>query len=105
MTDWRDFATCGELAPDFESPENDDRTKRSIWYLFFEGYESSVDTARLVDQMCMGCPVIKQCFDEGRSRNATGVHGGIYLLRGVPDKSRNSHKDSSDWDALWSLLL
>lgn len=59
---------------------------------FFDDYESSPVIARQVDNMCLGCPVIAQCYNEGVRFKETGVRGGFYLMSGKPDKNRNRHK-------------
>lgn len=113
MNDWSDYgAVCRELAdvyavPQDEWKDNDPdevRVKRSIWYMLFEGYESDPSIPPITDAMCLSCPLIKQCFEYGVDNDKTGVHGGVYLLRGKIDASKNSHKTPEDWERLGELL-
>jgi hypothetical protein len=115
MNDWREDSNCSKLAPEFEVPKeewtevktegeekatDEERVQRSIWYYFFEGYESDTKLARIVDEICKECPVIKECFEYGTTTGQTGVHGGIYLNRGNIDHIRNAHKTEEDWAEL-----
>lgn len=61
--------------------------------LFFDDYETDSKTAQVVDQMCLTCPVTKECYEFGIERKETGVFGGFYLNNGQPDKKRNEHKN------------
>jgi len=60
---------------------------------FYDDYESDKETARQVDQVCLHCPVIKVCHDEGVANKEKGVWGGVFMNLGRPDKQHNSHKD------------
>lgn len=66
--------------------------------LFFESYEQDADMARTMDNLCMGCPVIKECFESGCNTNSWGLWGGVFLIEGKPDPSRNAHKDKETWE-------
>lgn len=79
--EWADLALCGGW------DTND----------FFENYESSPRVARMIDQACLSCPVMKQCLEAGTINGEHGVWGGIYLTAGKKDKNRNSHKSEEDW--------
>lgn len=59
---------------------------------FFDLYENNKAQAKQIDNMCLACPIIKQCFEQGRSNKETGVWGGFYLTYGAIDKSKNAHK-------------
>lgn len=108
MTKWQDLAACAQLAPSLEIPpeewsESDDdnkRTQRSIWYYFYEGYEQDHEIPYLVDSICTGCLVKKQCLDFGVTGAETGVFGGVYLNRGKIDEVKNEHKTTEVWKAL-----
>src|SRR5688572_2305796 len=115
MNEWIEDAACAELAPALETPKeewtevktdgeeqatDDERIKRSIWYYFYEGYESEPELANLVDGICLSCPVIKGCFTYGTTTGQTGVHGGVYLNRGNIDPIRNAHKSEEEWALL-----
>lgn len=60
--------------------------------LFFEKYESDNVVAKEIDNICMGCPVTKDCYEFGVDQKLTGVFGGFYLNNGQVDKKRNEHK-------------
>lgn len=68
--------------------------------LFFDEYESDVVIAMNTDQMCLHCPVAKQCLQSGMDNGDWGCWGGVYLVYGKPDKIRNSHKSIEDWERL-----
>jgi Transcription factor WhiB len=60
---------------------------------FYDTYETDKELAKQVDQICLHCPVIKQCHSEGVANKEKGVWGGIYMDLGRPDKQHNEHKD------------
>lgn len=66
---------------------------------FYDLYESDVEIAKQVDQMCLSCPVIKECGAAGQDGEA-GVWGGLYWTNGKPDKTKNSHKSEAVWEAI-----
>lgn len=101
---WQDLATCATLDADWPDKENPNPAKRTALYLFFEGYESDRNTAKLTDAICLSCPVMKQCFEFGIETGATGVHGGVYMNRGNIDKAKNSHKTQQDWKKVKSII-
>lgn len=73
---WQDLSICDQM------PTNN----------FYDDYESSPRLAAAVDQACLSCPVMKQCFTAGILGGEYGTWGGVYLVSGKPDKGRNSHK-------------
>jgi hypothetical protein len=73
---WEDLALCRGLPTSF----------------FFETYEQDKTSAKFVDEMCLRCPVMKQCAMSAKETNAFGVWGGIYWHSGTYDKYRNAHK-------------
>jgi len=73
---WKNLALCREAETNF----------------FFENYENNKNVARQIDSMCLACPVQKECYERGVSNKETGVWGGFYLINGVVDKNKNSHK-------------
>lgn len=77
--EWQKIAPCRS----YEDPD-----------LFFEAYEEDDQTARVVDQICLHCPVVKQCFASGVKGKEVGVWGGVYLKNGKYDRDQNSHKDT-----------
>lgn len=61
-------------------------------YKMFDNYEKGGIYAHEADQMCLNCPVIKECFDFG-SRGAHGQWGGVFWNgSGQPDLKANEHK-------------
>jgi len=60
--------------------------------LFYDKYEADVNIAKNIDEACMGCPVIKMCYESGTENNEHGIWGGVYLNSGSVDKTRNTHK-------------
>lgn len=72
--------------------------------LFFDKYESSPRVARAIDEMCLSCPVQKVCLQEGVENGDTGVWGGVYLVNGRMDESKNSHKSKETWARIQELL-
>jgi hypothetical protein len=70
---------------------------------FYDDYETDKELAKQVDQICMHCPVIKQCHAEGVAKKEKGVRGGVYMDLGRPDKQHNEHKDPETWKKLKKL--
>lgn len=68
--------------------------------MFYDDYESDNHLAAQVDEMCMHCPVIKQCYNEGVSNKERGVWGGIYMDLGRVDREYNDHKTPEVWKRL-----
>jgi len=88
---WYHLAACNGMT---KSPEFD-------W--FYDLYETDKTAAKQVDQMCMSCPVIKICHDEGVKNKEKGVWGGVYLDLGRVDKQYNLHKTPEIWKQLKKL--
>lgn len=65
--------------------------------LFFDSYETDINIAKNIDEMCLSCPVAKICYDHGVENSEDGVWGGIYLSSGSIDKSKNIHKTPEVW--------
>lgn len=65
--------------------------------LFFDKYEEDPDLAKVVDNICLECPVVKDCFDHGTNNSEWGVWGGVYLIDGEVSPSKNSHKNPDAW--------
>ena len=82
--DWHRFAMCQDL----------DRE------IFFDKYESDETQARITDQVCLSCPVMKECLMAGTQNSEYGTWGGVYLERGKPDTARNAHKTKGVWDQI-----
>lgn len=85
---WEDLALC----------KNSDRS------LFFEEYESDQTTACQVDEMCLSCPVFKECAEFGQN-GQWGVWGAVYWNgAGKPDQMRNTHKTPEVWEQIKERL-
>lgn len=70
--------------------------------LFYEKYEADENIAKSIDEACLGCPVMKMCYQSGVEANEYGVWGGIYLNSGSIDKARNVHKTPEVWKKMRS---
>lgn len=64
---------------------------------YFDKYEASQECAQKVDSLCIGCPVIRECFEYGVSTESWGVWGGVFLIDGKIDNVRNAHKTPESW--------
>lgn len=85
---WQDLALCNGLDTE----------------IFFEYYENSEQAALQADQICLHCPVMKQCGMAGMN-NEAGTWGAIYWNgSGKPDQLKNSHKSQETWKEIWSKL-
>lgn len=78
---WQDLALCEQM------PTN----------MFYDEYESDEQVAKIVDEACLSCPVMTQCLERGIENSEWGVWGGIYLVSGKPDLSKNDHKTQEVW--------
>ncbi len=87
---WQDLGSCAGMVTESENQIE----------IFFDDYESDPFIAESTDQMCMSCPVAKQCGLAGVRGKEWGVWGGVYLRDGKIDKTRNAHKSDADWDRL-----
>lgn len=67
---------------------------------FYEKYEASPRIAKQTDQMCLSCPVRKECLQSGVENNEWGVWGGVFLVNGKPDENKNSHKTAEVWEEI-----
>lgn len=82
--EWQDLAICDG---------------QSVWR-FYEGYETSPRIARQTDQMCLSCPVRRQCVQTGVENGEWGCWGGIYLTNGKMDPNKNTHKTADIWEQI-----
>lgn len=80
--DWQDLSLCHDTDTN----------------LFYDDYESDTQVAKMIDQMCLSCPVMKQCLERGIDNGEWGVWGGIYLTSGRPDTNKNIHKTQEVWE-------
>lgn len=71
--------------------------------MFYDDYETDKFVSDQVDEMCLHCPVIKQCYNEGVKNKERGVWGGIYMDLGRVDKENNAHKTQDTWKRLKAI--
>jgi hypothetical protein len=67
---------------------------------FYDNYESNPNVAKITDEVCLSCPVLKECLQSGIDNGDYGVWGGFYLTAGKPDPNRNSHKSKDTLNRL-----
>jgi hypothetical protein len=72
--------------------------------LFYEDYEADEELAKAMDEVCLSCPVMKDCLMDGTDRKDSGLRGAIYLNNGKPDKMRNQHKTPEVWARIQERL-
>jgi hypothetical protein len=88
VVNWQDLAACQGMPTEY----------------FFKFYESDADVATIVDQACLSCPVISQCYNFATTGGEYGVWAGMYMNAGTPDKQRNTHKTKEVWKDLGKRL-
>ena len=71
---------------------------------FYEDYEDDEEIAKSVDDICLSCPVMKECLLDATDNKDYGVRGAIYLNNGKPDKMRNAHKTPEIWERIQAKL-
>ena len=80
---------------------NSDFTPRD----FYDRYEESEEHAKLMDEMCLGCPVMRNCSLRGQRDKEYGLWGGVYWDgTGKPDMKRNEHKTKETWQRVAEKL-
>lgn len=94
---WHQLALCRNMLP-----ERDENGK--INDLFYEAYEEDEEIAKAMDDVCLSCPVLKDCLLEGVDNKDFGLRGGTYLNNGKPDKMRNQHKTPEVWAKIQERL-
>lgn len=80
---WNSLSACRTIDLELITAEND---------IFYDAYEKTAEQAIVTDEICMRCPVTKECFEFGQDNELTGVFGGFYMERGQVKKERNKHK-------------
>ena len=71
---------------------------------FFEKYEEDQAVAVVVDNICLTCPVIIDCFNHGTTNGEWGVWGGVYLVDGEINAIKNAHKTPEIWKELLAAV-
>lgn len=93
---WQELGSCSDLAlVALENGSGDDYDD-----LFFDCYEDDPVIAENTDNLCITCPVAKNCGLFGVETKSWGVWGGVYLKEGRPDRARNAHKTPETWQTL-----
>lgn len=82
--EWQDLALCEGMDTN----------------LFYDDYESDEQVARVVDEVCLSCPVMAQCLARGVENGEWGVWGGVYLTSGRTDDGKNTHKTPEVWNQI-----
>jgi len=72
--------------------------------IFFEKYEEDQAVAVVVDNICLTCPVIIDCFNHGTTNGEWGVWGGVYLVDGEINAIKNAHKTPEIWKELLAAV-
>ena len=72
--------------------------------LFFDKYEEDSDMAKVVDNICLTCPAMVECFNHGTTNSEWGVWGGVYLVDGEISSARNAHKSPEIWQEILEVV-
>jgi hypothetical protein len=72
--------------------------------MFFDRYETDENVRVAVEDMCMSCPVVRDCLATGISQKSWGVRGGIYLENGEISREFSKHLTKKDWGEKWKRL-
>jgi hypothetical protein len=72
--------------------------------LFFESYESDDEIAKAMDEVCLSCPVFKDCLTSAFDYKDSGLRAAIYLTNGKTDKAKNEHKTPEVWARIQEKL-
>jgi len=86
--DWQDLAVC-------QGMDTSD---------FYENYEADPEFAKVIDEACLSCPVMRECLEAGMRNGEYGCWGSIYLTAGRKDHNRNSHKTPEVWERVRERL-
>jgi hypothetical protein len=81
---WEDFAIC----------------RGTDTNMFYEIYESDEQVAKIIDAMCLSCPVMAQCLNKGVEGDEWGTWGAVNLVNGKPDPVKNAHKTPEVWEEI-----
>lgn len=105
---WQDLAACKNVVQIYwvDSEGNrvdsaDPDAVRTVFDPVFDDYEDDTPpytVRKATDELCLSCPVQRECYDYGKRLGETGVYGGVYLSAGSEDRTRNDHKSRETWD-------
>ena len=71
---------------------------------FYKDYEEDEQMAIAMDEVCLACPVMRECFFDAADMKDYGLRGGVFLDNGKPDKLRNAHKTEEVWARIQERL-
>lgn len=97
---WYHLAVCqgmNDPQPDSDAHQHKD--------YFYEEYEADPVVAQVMDSICFSCPVRASCLREGIENKEWGLWGGVFLMNGKMDESRNAHKTEETWDEVKAGIL
>jgi hypothetical protein len=93
--EWQDLARCQNLAGRYVI----DGKEVLVDPLFdsYEDDEAPFPVRKSTDEMCLSCPVQQMCYEYGKRNRESGVWGGVYMVNGKMDRTRNEHKTPDTW--------
>lgn len=100
---WQDLAACKNVVQTYVNEDGEE----VLFDPLFDSYEedeSPYSVRRATDEMCMACPVQRMCFDYGVDNAEPGVWGGVYLMNGHIDRTRNEHKTDEVWKRIREVI-
>lgn len=92
---WYHLAICQGM----NDPKPDGDPNKHKDY-FYEEYESDPVVAKVMDDICLSCPVRAACLREGVENKEWGLWGGVFLNNGKMDPARNEHKTEEVWERI-----
>jgi len=98
--EWYHLAVCRGMND--KSPGEQPHTHKDY---FAEEYENDPVMAQVMDGICLSCPVRKMCLREGIEGNEYGLWGGVYLVNGKMDETKNAHKSDDVWNEIRNGIL
>lgn len=72
---------------------------------FHEDYEADPVFAKVMDSICLSCPVRSMCLREGIENKEYGLWGGVFLDNGKTDEPKNAHKSTETWNRIKESLI
>ncbi len=95
---WTDLSLCRT-----DKAGNEDNQIRTS--MFYDEYEEDLNTRKIIDDLCLSCPVMPVCLRSGIENAEWGVWGAVYLVRGKPRRTLNSHKSKATNERIKDRLL
>ena|ERR1700745_739545 len=84
---WQDLALCSGMDTN----------------MFYDKYDDE-NISHIVDEVCLSCPVMKQCLQQGIENSEWGCWGSIYLTSGKKDENKNKFKTPETWKRIHKRL-